>query len=84
MTRPLRRYEGRAAALAVKRLAAEDSEDYPMCQRSLYGAWRLVTVYLRDGRILIVAVTPAHRGRGAGRQARQELPRIGGHRASTV
>jgi hypothetical protein len=48
---------GEGCRAGGKRLAAADSGDYPMCQRSLYGAWRLVTVYLRDGSILIVAVT---------------------------
>ena len=48
---------GEGCRAGGKRLAAEDSGDYPMCQRSLYGAWRLVTVYLRDGSIPVVAVT---------------------------
>ena len=48
---------GEGCRAGGKRLAAEDSGDYPMCQRSLYGTWRLVTVYLRDHTILIVAVT---------------------------
>ena len=48
---------GEGCRAGGKRLAAADSGDYPMCQRSLYGAWRLVTVYLRDRSILVVAVT---------------------------
>jgi hypothetical protein len=48
---------GEGSRAGGKRLAAADSGDYPMCQRSLYGAWRLVTVYLRDRSILVVAVT---------------------------
>jgi len=48
---------GEGCRAGGKRLAAADSGDYAMCQRALYGAWRLVTVYLRDRSILIVVVT---------------------------
>lgn len=48
---------GEGCRAGGKRLAASDSGDYPMCQCSLFGAWRLVTVYLRDRSILIDAVT---------------------------
>ena len=48
---------GEGCRAGGKRLAAAGSGDYPMCQRSLYGPWRMVTAYLRDRRILIVAVT---------------------------
>jgi hypothetical protein len=57
MTRPSKPCGEGAARAGGKRLAASDSGDYPICQRSLYGAWRLLTVYLRDHSILIVAVT---------------------------
>src|SRR5271165_683073 len=48
---------GEGCRAGGKRLAAEGSGDCPMCQRSLYGPWRMVTAYLRDRSILIVAVT---------------------------
>jgi hypothetical protein len=69
--RERRSYEAAVAALrgegcvaGGKRLAAVDTGDYPMCQRSLYGSWRLVTVYRRDGSIVIVALE-RHTRRGS-------------------
>ena len=62
-TRERRSYDAAVEALkgegcraGGKRLMSTDAGDYPMCQRALYGAWRMVTVYRRDGTILIVAV----------------------------
>lgn len=39
-----------------KQLVAADGADYPMCQRSLYGTWRLTTVFRSDRSIVIVAI----------------------------
>lgn len=48
--------KGEGCRAGGKRLAAADSSDYPMCQRSLYGDWRMVTVYLDDRSILILEI----------------------------
>ena len=45
--------KGEGCAAGGKRLAAIGGGDFPICQRSLYAAWRLTTAYLRDGRIVI-------------------------------
>lgn len=62
-TRERRAYEAAVQALkgegcraGGKRLAATEGDDYSMCQRTLYRAWRMVTVYRPDGSIVIVAV----------------------------
>jgi hypothetical protein len=49
---------GEGCAAGGKRLAAIDEGDYPMCQRQLYGAWRMTTVYrpAPQESIVIVAV----------------------------
>jgi hypothetical protein len=44
--------KGEGCRAGGKRLAAIDDGDYPMCQRSLYGAWRMA----HDHRLPIVAV----------------------------
>lgn len=58
-----RRYDAAVQALkgegckaGGKRLAASAESDFPMCQRSLYRAWRLTTVYRLDGSIVIVSL----------------------------
>jgi hypothetical protein len=50
--------KGEGCAAGGKRLAAIDEGDYPMCQRSLYGPWRMITVYRPppDESIVIVSV----------------------------
>ena len=48
--------KGRGCAAGGKRLAAEDTGDYPMCGRSLYADWRMFTVYPEQDRIVIVAL----------------------------
>jgi hypothetical protein len=48
--------KGEGCKAGGKRLAAVGGTDYAMCQRSLYRAWRLTTVYRRDGSIVIVAL----------------------------
>ncbi len=40
-----------------KRLMASAGEEYPLCQRALYGAWQMTTAYRADGSIVIVALT---------------------------
>jgi hypothetical protein len=40
-----------------KRLAAQGGGDYPLCQRSLYGQWRLTTAYRGDGSIVLIALS---------------------------
>ncbi len=47
---------GEGCRAAGKRVASITADDYPMCQRSLYAAWRMVTVYRQDQSIVIVAV----------------------------
>jgi hypothetical protein len=47
---------GEGCQAGGKRLAANDLSDYPMCQRSLYGQWRMTTVYRPDERIVIVSL----------------------------
>ncbi len=49
--------KGEGCRAGGKRLAGTDMGDYPLCQRALYGSWRMVTAYLPDGRILIVEVS---------------------------
>ena len=48
--------KGEGCRAGGKRLAATGGVDYPMCQRSLYAAWRMTTVYRSDGSIVIVSV----------------------------
>lgn len=47
---------GKGCRAGGKRLLSTDAADYPLCQRALYGSWRMVTGYRQDGSILIVAV----------------------------
>jgi hypothetical protein len=47
---------GEGCRAGGKRLAATNATDYPMCQRSLYAAWRMTTVYRPDGSIVIISV----------------------------
>jgi hypothetical protein len=58
---------GEGCRAGGKRLAAIDAGDYPMCQRPLYAAWRMTTVYRPppDDSIVIVSV---------GRHTRLENP----------
>lgn len=48
--------KGEGCRAGGKRLAATDAVDYPMCQRSLYAAWRMTTVYRSDSSIVVVSV----------------------------
>jgi hypothetical protein len=50
--------KGEGCRAGGKRLAAIAAGDYPMCQRSLYGAWRMTTVYRPppNDRIVIISV----------------------------
>lgn len=48
--------KGQGCKAGGKRLASVGGGDYPICQRSLYAAWRLTTVYRDDGTIVIVSV----------------------------
>jgi hypothetical protein len=48
--------KGEGCRAGGKRLAATGTADYPMCQRALYAAWRMTTVYRPDGSIVIVSV----------------------------
>ncbi len=48
--------KGEGCRAGGKRLAALEDGDYPMCQRSLYGDWRMITVYRQDGTIVIIEV----------------------------
>ena len=48
--------KGEGCRAGGKRLVAVDAADYPLCQRALYGSWRMVTGYRHDGTIVIVAV----------------------------
>jgi len=47
---------GEGCRAAGKRVASVATGDYPMCQRSLYRDWRMLTVYRQDESIVIVAV----------------------------
>jgi hypothetical protein len=38
------------------KLASKDGGDYPLCARHLAYTWRMITAYLDEGRIVIVAV----------------------------
>ncbi len=38
------------------KLASTDGGNYPLCARHLAYTWRMITAYLDDGRIVIVAV----------------------------
>ncbi len=51
--------KGEGCRAGGKRLAAIDDGDYPMCQRSLYGAWRMTTVYRSSPYDSIVVVSVA-------------------------
>lgn len=50
--------KGEGCRAGGKRLAAIDDADYPMCQRSLYGDWRMTTIYRPppDGGVVIISV----------------------------
>jgi hypothetical protein len=48
--------KGEGCRAGGKRMMSTDAGDYPMCQRALYGSWRMITIYRQDGTILIVAV----------------------------
>lgn len=50
--------KGEGCRAGGKRLAATSAGDYPMCQRPLYGAWRMTTLYRPppERSIVIVAV----------------------------
>lgn len=48
--------KGEGCRAGGKRLAAIEGGHYPICQRSLYGAWRMLTVYRRNDAILIIGV----------------------------
>lgn len=48
--------KGEGCRAGGKRLLSTGGGDYPLCQRALYGSWRMVTGYRQDGSILIVAV----------------------------
>lgn len=54
----VRALKGEGCRAGGKRLAALKDGDYPMCQRALYGTWRMTTVYRPppDGSIVIVSV----------------------------
>lgn len=56
---------GEGCAAGGKRLLALDGTDHPLCQRALYGTWRMTTAYRADTSIVIVAI---------GRHTRQENP----------
>lgn len=47
---------GRGCLAGGYKLAATDGGDFPLCARHLAYAWRMITAYLDDGRIVIVAV----------------------------
>jgi len=47
---------GQGCRAGGKRLASTDAADYPLCQRALYGSWRMVTAYRQDSSIFVVAV----------------------------
>jgi hypothetical protein len=48
--------QGEGCRAGGKRLASTAADDYPMCQQSLYGDWRLITVYRQNRSIVIVAL----------------------------
>jgi len=56
---------GEGCAAGGKRLLALDGYDHALCQRALYGSWRMTTAYRGDASIVIVAI---------GRHTRQENP----------
>jgi hypothetical protein len=47
---------GRGCLAGGYKLASTDGGDYPLCARHLAYTWRMITAYLDDGRIVIVAV----------------------------
>jgi hypothetical protein len=47
---------GEGCRAGGKRLMASAGDEYPLCQRALYGAWRMTTAYRTDGSIVIVAL----------------------------
>ncbi len=47
---------GEGCRAGGKRLMASAGEDYPLCQRALYAAWRMTTAYPADGSVVIVAL----------------------------
>jgi hypothetical protein len=47
---------GRGCFAGGYKLASTDGGDYPLCARHLAYTWRMITAYLDDGRIVIVAV----------------------------
>jgi hypothetical protein len=56
---PVAALKGEGYRAGGKRLMSTGAGDYPLCQRALYGSWRMVTGYRQDGSILIVAVDAA-------------------------
>lgn len=52
--------KGEGCQAGGKRLLSTGGGDYPMCQRALYGSWRMITGYRQDETILIVAVERHH------------------------
>jgi hypothetical protein len=47
---------GRGCLAGGYRLASTEGGDYPLCARHLAYAWRMITAYLDDARIVILAV----------------------------
>ncbi len=47
---------GEGCRAGGKRLMASAGDEYPLCQRALYAAWRMTTAYRADGSIVIVAL----------------------------
>jgi hypothetical protein len=47
---------GEGCRAGGKRLAAVGDDDSPMCQRSLYADWRMITIYRQDESVVIIAV----------------------------
>lgn len=45
---------GRGCRAGGKRLGAEAGGDYPICERPLYAAWRMFTVYPDESRVVII------------------------------
>lgn len=45
---------GRGCRAGGKRLGAVGDGDYPMCERPLYAAWRMFTVYPDASRVVII------------------------------
>jgi len=50
---------GEGCAAGGKRLLALDGTDYPLCQRALYGSWRMTIAFREEKSIVIVAIARA-------------------------